>query len=174
MDKNLVRQTGQQSELMQPQLEPFRLLRELMNWEPLAGMLPSVAGESMGFTPRFEVKETKDAYVFKADLPGIKEENLDITLTGNRLAVSGHREAEQRVEGDTYYTYERSYGSFSRSFTLPEGVDAENISADLKNGVLSVSIPKRPEHQPKKISLKSIGEKVKAMLGGDKKDKDQA
>jgi len=172
--ENLVRQTGQQRELMQPQLDPFRLMRQLMNWEPFTGMFPSVSSESMGFTPRFEVKETKDAYVFKADLPGVKEENLDITLTGNRLAVSGHREAEQRVDGDTYYTYERSYGSFSRSFTLPEGVDADNVSADLKSGVLTVSIPKRPEHQPKKISLKSVGEKVKALFGGNKKDTDQA
>ncbi len=86
--------------------------------------------------------------------------------------MSGARRAEQRQEGETYYAYERRYGSFSRSFTLPEGVDVENAEADLKNGVLTIAIPKRPEHQPRKISLKSIGDKVKGVLGG--KEKGQA
>src|SRR5262249_28171530 len=124
------------------------------------------------FTPRFEVKETKDAYLFKADLPGIVDKDVDISLTGNRLTVSGKREAEKREESDTYYAYERSYGTFSRAFTLPEGADVEHADADLSHGVLTVSIPKRPEHQPRKISLKGIGEKVKGALGG--KDKGQA
>jgi HSP20 family protein len=142
-------------------------MRDLMRWDPFAEMFPTVNRlESVTFAPRFEVKETKDAYVFKGDLPGIDEKDLDITLTGNRLTVSGKREAEQRQENDTYYAYERSYGSFSRSFTLPEGADFEHCEADLSNGVLTLSVPKRPEHQPKKISLKAIGEKVKGALGG--------
>jgi HSP20 family protein len=149
----------------------MRIVRELMGWDPFAEMLP-VAGETLAFTPRFEVKETKDAYVFKADLPGIDEKDLDITLTGNRLTVSGKREAEAKEESDRYYAFERSYGSFTRSFTLPEGADAEHADADLKNGVLVVSISKKPEHQPRKISLKAIGEKVKGALGS--KEKGQA
>ena len=169
---NLIRRNETQREVMPTAWEPFRLMRDLMSWDPFAEMLPSVNRESMVFTPRFEVKETKDAYVFKADLPGIEEKDLDITLTGNRLTVSGSREAEQRQETDTYYAYERSYGSFSRSFTLPEGADFDRCDADLKNGVLTVSVPKKPENQPKKISLKSIGEKVKGALGG--KEKGQA
>jgi HSP20 family protein len=171
---NLIRRTEQQQqETMPSSWEPFRLMRDLMRWDPFAEMFPTADRlESVVFAPRFEVKETKDAYVFKGDLPGIDDKDLDITLTGNRLTVSGKREAEQRHESDTYYAYERSYGSFSRSFTLPEGADFEHCEADLKNGVLTLSVPKRPEHQPKKISLKGIGEKVKGALGG--KDKGQA
>ena len=66
-------------------------------------------------------------------------------------------------------TYERTYGTFSRTFTLPEGADLEHAEAELKNGVLTVTVPKKPEHQPKKISLKSIGEKVRTAIGGKEK-----
>jgi len=167
---NLIRRTEQQQEAMPATWEPFRLMRDLMSWDPFAEMFPAASRfEAASFAPRFEVKETKDAYVFKADLPGIEEKDLDLTLTGNRLTVSGKREAEERHESETYYAYERSYGSFSRSFTLPEGADFEHCEADLKSGVLTVSVPKRPEHQPKKISLKAIGEKVKGVLGGKEK-----
>ena len=116
------------------------------------------------FTPQFDVKESKDGYVFKADLPGIKEKDLDISLTGNRLTVSGRREEEQRQEEERFFAYERSYGSFSRSFTLPEGVDAENVQAELKDGVLTLNVAKKPEVKAKKIELKTIkpGEKAHA------------
>jgi HSP20 family protein len=86
--------------------------------------------------------------------------------------VSGKREAEERQESDRFYAYERTYGSFTRSFTLPEGADVDHAEADLKHGVLMITIPKKPEHQPRKITLKGIGEKVKGALGG--KDKGQA
>ena len=163
---NLIRRGTEQPrrELATPQTtwEPLRLMRELMSWDPFAEMLPSLNTEPMMFTPRFEVKETKDAYVFKADLPGIDEKDLEISLTGNRLTVSGKREAEERDENERFYAYERSYGSFSRSFTLPDGADVEHADADMKSGVLMISIPKKPEHQPRKISLKSGSDKAKA------------
>jgi HSP20 family protein len=166
---NLIRRTEAPSEA--PAVwDPFRLMRDFMNWDPFAEMAPSLirAGESM-FSPRFEVKETKNAYVFKADLPGLEEKDLEITVTGSRVTVSGKREAENKDEGETYYAYERSYGSFSRSFTLPEGADADHAEADLRNGVLTLSIPKTPEHQPKKISVKGLGDKVKGVLGSKEK-----
>jgi HSP20 family protein len=149
--------------------EPLRVMRELLGWDPFAEMLPALRGETVTFAPKFEVHETKDAYVFKADVPGIEDKDLDITLTGNRLTVSGKREAEGREEGVTYYAYERSYGSFSRSFTLPEGSDFDHAAAEVKSGVLTVSIPKKPESQARKISLKGLGEKVKGALGGKEK-----
>jgi HSP20 family protein len=108
------------------------------------------------------VKETKDSYVFKADLPGVKEENLDVSLTGNRLTISGQRQEEKKEEGDRHYVYERSFGSFSRSFTLPEGIDVDHVQAELKDGVLNVVVPKKPEVQPKRILVKGEGEKAKA------------
>lgn len=136
--------------------DPFETMQELLRWDPFRPLTSSSAvGET--FSPDFEVKETKDAYHFKADVPGIKEENLDVSLTANRLTVAGHREEEKREDDDRYFTYERSYGSFSRSFTLPEGVDTEGVQAELKDGVLSVTIPKKAETQPKRISLRPSG-----------------
>lgn len=126
-----------------------------MGFDPLEQMGRMVSGgeQSWNFVPAFEVKETKDAYIFKADLPGVKEENLDITLTGDRLTISGKRETEQQEESDRFYAYERSFGSFSRSFTLPEGVDVNNTTAELKEGVLHLRLPKVPEVQPKRIQV---------------------
>lgn len=141
--------------------EPFRRMRQLLHWDPFAEMteLPTLE-TPVTFMPAFEVKETKDSYVFKADLPGIKETDVDISFTGDRLTVSGKREMERKEEKETYYAYERSYGSFTRAFTLPMGVDAEHAKAELKDGVLTIVLPKMPEAMPKKIELKT--EKVKA------------
>jgi HSP20 family protein len=107
------------------------------------------------FAPDFEVKENKESFVFRADLPGVAEKDLQVQLNDNRLSVSGKRESEKTEQNETYYASERSYGSFTRSFTLPEGVDADKAHAELKNGVLSIAIPKRPEAQPRKISVTS-------------------
>ncbi len=135
--------------------DPFRTMRDVLRWDPFGEIAPRWFGEDLGFNAAFEVKESKDAFVFKADLPGIKAEDLDVKLTQNRLTVSGKREAEKTEKGDTFYTFERSYGSFVRSFTLPEGVDAEKVEADLKEGVLTLKVPKKPEAQPKQINVKS-------------------
>jgi HSP20 family protein len=99
------------------------------------------------------VKETKDAYVIKVDLPGVKEEAVDVSLNGSLLSITGRRDEERRTEGEQYYAIERSHGSFARSFSLPDSVDAEHVAADLKDGVLTVQIPKRPEAQPRKIAI---------------------
>lgn len=143
--------------------DPLRFAREMLRTDPFGEMLSPTTVEP-SFVPRFEVKETSDAFHFRADLPGIEEKDLDISLTGNRLTVSGHRVAEQRNEGETYYAYERSYGDFSRSFTLPDGADVEHAEADMRNGVLTITMPKKPEHQPRKISLKQNGNKQKGAL----------
>ncbi len=135
--------------------EPFRLMRDLMGWDPFREMAPFVPQLPAGFAVSFEVKETSNGYVFKADVPGVKESDLEISLTGNRLTISGKREAEKKEQTDTYYTYERSYGNFMRAFTLPEGVDKNSIHAELKDGVLLLNINKVPEAQPKKIAIQS-------------------
>jgi HSP20 family protein len=146
--------------------DPFRAVRDAFRWDPFREIEAALGTEYRGagsFAPTFDVKETKDAYVFRADLPGVKEEDLEISLTGNRLAISGHREQESREQGETYYATERTYGAFTRAFTLPEGVDGENVRAELKNGVLHVNVPKKPEVQPRRISVGSGGEgKAKA------------
>ena len=136
--------------------DPFRLMLEMFG-EP---QRETFAQERRPFTPTFEVFERKDAYVFRGDLPGVKQEDLDMTLTENRLTVSGKREAEERHEGERFYAVERSYGAFTRTFSLPEGVDAEHVRAELKDGVLTLVVPKKPEVQPRKILLKA-GEQTK-------------
>jgi HSP20 family protein len=130
-----------------------RRMRDLFEWDPFAQMSPYQGNEMDQFEARFEVKETANAYVFRGDLPGVKEEDLDISLTGNRLTISGKRECEERKEGERFFAYECAYGSFTRAFTLPEGIDTEHATADLKGGVLMVTVPKKPETQPRKISV---------------------
>ena len=134
--------------------DPFEQMKELMGFDPFDQVERLLGTDrSWSFNPAFEVKETKDSYIFKADLPGIREEDLEISLTGDRLTISGKRENEKKEESDRFYAYERSFGSFSRSFTLPEGVDAEHCNADLKDGVLNLRLPKVPEVQPKRIQV---------------------
>ena len=135
------------------------MMRDLMNWDPFGEMTPFAAQAPAGFVPTFEIKETKEAYLFKADVPGVKESDLEVTVTGNRLTVSGKREAEKQEQTDTYYSYERSYGDFTRAFTLPEGVDMNGVHADLKDGVLTLSVKKTPAAQPKKIAVQSAATK---------------
>lgn len=129
----------------------------LMHWDPFQRMAPLWPGEQQArFTPEFEVKETKEGFLFKADVPGIKEKDLEITMTGNRLTITGKREEDTEERTDTYYVCERSYGSFTRSFTLPEGTGGDRIQAALNKGVLTLLLPKKPELQPRRIELKGI------------------
>jgi HSP20 family protein len=134
-------------------LDPFRLMDELLRWDPFRGGDGWNGAINAEFTPTFEVKETKDEYVVQADLPGVADKDLDISVTGNVIQISGRREQQSRQEGDRFYAMERSYGQFSRSFSLPEGADAEKVSAQLDAGVLTVRIPKKPEVQPKRITV---------------------
>ena len=142
------------------QLDPFRMMDALLRWDPF-GSDWNGFGRSLEFVPRFDVKEIKDAYVISADLPGVKDEELNVSLSGNLLTVSGKREEEQREEGESYYAIERSQGSFARSFTMPDGVDSEGVTADLKQGVLTVRVPKKPDAQPKRIAI-GTGSETKA------------
>jgi HSP20 family protein len=143
----------------EPRWDPSRFMRDFLGWDPFREMAPFAPHARAGFVPSFEVKETKDGYLFKADVPGVRESDLDITVTGNRLTVSGKREAEKEERNDTYYTYERSYGDFTRSFTLPDGVDMNSVRADLSQGVLTLSIRRTPEAEPKKIAVQSASKK---------------
>ncbi|HEU0035997.1 MAG TPA: Hsp20/alpha crystallin family protein [Kofleriaceae bacterium] len=129
--------------------DPFSMARELLSWDPFFGNRPASA-----FAPAFEVKETTDSFVLKADLPGVVESDLDINLHNSILTVSGSRQAEERKEGESYALYERQFGSFSRSFSLPDMADGEKIDAKLENGVLTLVIGKKAEAKPRKIALK--------------------
>jgi HSP20 family protein len=151
-----------------PQVEatwdPWRTMRALLSWDPFREMasLPVIDERGAIFAPAFDVKETKDSYLFKADVPGMQDKDLEVTITGNRLTVGGKREEEREDKSERYYAYERSYGSFSRSFTLPDGADVEKLRASLEHGVLTVAVPKKPEVQPKKIAVKTEAQSPKS------------
>jgi HSP20 family protein len=139
----------------------FRRMNELFSWDPFRSMEPlfPLAMPDV-FSPDFEIKETANQYLFKADVPGMKEGDLDITLTGNRLTISGNRSEEKEEQGETYYSCERKYGSFSRAYTLPEGADFDHIRTDLSAGVLTIAVPKKAEVQAKKIAIGGGGGKA--------------
>lgn len=134
--------------------DPFRWL---LRWDPFREMTPSWFGPppvEATFSPAFEVKENQDSFLFKADLPGMKEQDIEVKLAGDRLTVSGKREAEREDKDDTHDAYERSFGSFLRTFTLPEGFDGDHVAAELKDGVLTIVVPKQATAQVKTIAIK--------------------
>ncbi len=136
--------------------DPFRAMRSLLEWDPFREVGPAMPPTRLSdFDPAFELREAPTGFALHADLPGVKEQDLEVNITGNRLTVKGKRESEAKEEKEgTYYVYERSYGSFSRTFTLPGDIDATKVRAELKDGVLKIELPKRPEAQPQKILIK--------------------
>ncbi len=138
---------------------PYREMRrgfDLMN--TLLNSIESAPEEGAlhDFVPAVNTREDDQAYVIELDLPGIKKEDIEITTEDNVLTVSGERKRKEEVKEEDYYKMESIYGTFSRSFTLPEKVDVEKIRAEAKDGVLEVVIPKleEKEKQPKKIEIK--------------------
>ena len=130
--------------------DPFQFARDLLSWDPFfAG-----SRQASAFVPAFEVKETNEAFVLKGDVPGVAEADLDIAVHNNVLTVSGIRQSEERKEGESFALYERQYGSFSRSFSLPDTADGDRVDAKLDAGVLTLTIWKKAEAKPRKIALK--------------------
>jgi HSP20 family protein len=127
------------------------LARELLSWDPFFS-----GRRAPAFAPAFEVKETPDSFVLKADLPGVEDTDLDIAVHHGVLTVTGRRGAEQRHDGESYSIYERQFGSFTRSFSLPEVADEDRVEAKLEKGVLTLTIAKKAEAKPRKISLKHV------------------
>lgn len=104
--------------------------------------------------PAVDVTEEENRYVLHADVPGVDPENIEITLENGVLTIRGQREASNTESGTGYRRVERSYGTFFRRFTLPDTADAEKISAQSKNGVLELVIPKQEKVQPRRITVK--------------------
>ena len=127
--------------------DPFRTLEAMLQVDRTPRRTEAT------FAPRFDVKESKEGFVFHADLPGIKDEDVQISVTGNQLTIAGKREAQETKDTENYHVLERSYGSFTRTFTLPDSADLEKVKAEMKDGVLTVSLPKRTESQPRRITI---------------------
>jgi len=105
------------------------------------------------WAPAVDIYETENELVLKADLPAISEKDLDVRIENNMLTIRGERKFEQEVKEENYLRVERTYGSFSRSFSLPNTVNTEAIKAEYKNGVLTVQLPKRAESKPKQVKV---------------------
>ena len=105
------------------------------------------------WAPAVDVFETKDAVVLKAELPGLTADDVDVEIDDNVLTVSGERTFTDTVEEGRFYRLERSYGKFSRSLTLPQGIKADAVSAAFADGVLEVTVPKAEEVKPRKVTI---------------------
>ena len=105
------------------------------------------------WAPAVDIYETENELVVKADLPEVSEKDLDVRVENNMLTIRGDRKFEKKVEEENYLRVERTYGTFSRSFSLPNTVNTEAIKADYKNGVLTVTLPKRAESKPKQVKV---------------------
>jgi HSP20 family protein len=145
IDRPMVRPYGE--------FDPVHLWKEMLGWEPFRDIAAPIGRVDTLFVPAFEVKEIKDAYMILADLPGVKEADLEVRVIGAQVVISGKREVEENVDNDTFYVFERTYGTFTRTFVLPEGADLEHIVAALKEGVLTLHIPKKPGVLPRKVPI---------------------
>ncbi len=113
----------------------------------------SVEGSNAGFTPAVDVYEDADKLVLKLEIPGVKQEDLDIRLENQTLVIKGERKFEQTEKAENFHRIERRFGSFVRSFTLPQTVSTEGVTASSDAGVLTISLPKKAEAQPKQIKV---------------------
>jgi HSP20 family protein len=141
--------------------EPFRELAALQNemgrWMGQlsgAGVTPG-NGQSSTWLPAVDVWETENELALSFDLPGIAEDKIAVELDDNVLTVSGERDRTSEHSSERFYRFERRFGTFSRSVTLPAGVSESDIKADYTNGVLEVRVPKPEEQKPKRIQIGS-------------------
>ncbi len=116
------------------------------------------------WVPAMDLVEDGDHYVLRADLPGVREDDVEIELDDNVLTVSGERRSQHDEQRDGYRRIERSYGSFSRSLTVPDGIDPERIEASFDGGVLEVRVPKPEQAKPRRVAI-SVGAKSGAEAG---------
>jgi HSP20 family protein len=105
------------------------------------------------WTPAVDILEKDGNLILHAELPGMSEKEIDVKLEGNTLTLKGERKMDKEEKKNNYHRVESFYGSFTRSFRLPETVDTEKISADYKNGILTVTIPQKPEVRPREIPV---------------------
>jgi HSP20 family protein len=144
--------------------DPFQSFRSEMDrvFDNFLGGLPSLASLRHGFpveqglTPTLDVKENEKEIVVKADLPGIDEKDINLTIHDGVLSLRGEKKSERTDERENYHVMERSYGSFQRSIRLPETIDEDKVDARFDKGVLTVTLPKRADmvKTQKKIEIK--------------------
>jgi len=157
--------------------DPFRDLRTLqeeVNRLFSTNLTRAFGDEGIGrgaWAPSVDIYENKDQIVLEAELPGMKQEDFDLTIENNVITLRGERRFEKTDESDNYHRVERSYGSFTRSFTLPPSVSAEGTKAEYTNGVLRVTLPKREETKARRIEVSGTttgAKRIEATTDSDK------
>ena len=143
--------------------DPFRDLRTLqeeVNRLFSTNLTRAFDDEGIGrgaWAPSVDIYENKDQIVLEAELPGMKQEDFDLSIENNVITLRGERKFQKTDETDNYHRVERSYGAFTRSFTLPQTVSAEGATAEYNNGVLRVTLPKREETKSRRIQVTGTG-----------------
>ncbi|HRO66411.1 MAG TPA: Hsp20/alpha crystallin family protein [Pseudobdellovibrionaceae bacterium] len=141
---------------------PFSLFEDLR---------PAVMADTRWMQPNFDVEETDQAYLLSVDMPGVKKEDVKVDLTENILTVSGERKYEHESKGKGARRYERAYGQFQRSFTLPTSIDVDKVEANLEDGVLRVALPKSEQAKPRSIQIGSgKGSFFSKLIGSSKRE----
>ena len=152
--------------------DPFRELRSLqdeMN-RIFSGVAPAGREDMLNgaWSPKVDIFENKDSLVLEAELPGMNRDDFELSFENNVLTLKGERRFEKKTENDNYHRVERSYGAFTRSFTLPQTVTAEGAKAEFDNGMLHVSLPKREETKARKIEVIGVNAKPKTIEAAKK------
>ena len=163
--KREVAQKGTPGTQMEIRRDPFASFQREMNQLVdhffsgfnLSSWAPFERGVARTFTPRVDVAETDREIKVSAELPGMEEKDIDVSLTRDTLTIKGEKMEEKEEKGKDYYRMERSFGSFTRSIPLPVEVDTDKVEATFKKGVLTVTLPKKPEAQgtTRKIDIKA-------------------
>ncbi|MFC1969875.1 Hsp20/alpha crystallin family protein [Chloroflexota bacterium] len=120
-----------------------------------------VPTEAVGWMPGVEMYEKADKFIVRAELPGMKKKEIDVSVVGNTLTISGERKAETEVKDEDYYRCELCYGKFSRPVGLPAAVDPAKVDASYENGILEITLPKVEAAKPKRITVKTKETKAK-------------
>jgi len=131
--------------------EPWNLISQLH--KELERNMAEGSTATAEWAPTVDIKEDKDKFVIHADIPGVKPEDIDISMENGVLTIKGEKKTEAETEREDYKRVERTFGSFYRRFSLPDTANSEAISAQSRHGVLELTIPKKAEVQPKKISV---------------------
>ena len=132
---------------------PIHEMDELFH-NRLASVLGGERVQSVAWSPVVDIEETELNYLIRAELPGLSKKNVKVVVEDGVLTLSGERDLERKVEGKTFHHIERSHGTFTRSFTLPENAEAESVSANYKDGLLEIRVAKSEEALPKSIEVR--------------------
>lgn len=134
---------------------PLMPLRQPLSWW-------RVPTEELGWMPALEMYEKEDKFVVRTELPGMKKEEIDISVLGDTLTIKGERKTESEVKDEDYYRCELCYGKFSRAVTLPSAVQVGKVEASYDNGILEITLPKAVEAKPRKVEVKVKETETKA------------